>query len=294
MKRKIFLTGGSGFIGSNLKAALGGQYNVYAPTSRAVDLTDTAAVEMYLRTHRFDAIIHTAYYTPIRVNPAEEMHQNLTMYFNLSRFQHLFGRLFCIGSGAEYGRESMHPMMKEEEFQTNIPRDTYGFTKYTISAAAAQSPNIYILRLFGCFGKYENWRNRFFPNTIYRARFGIDIVIRQKIFFDYLYVNDFAEILRTFIEAKRIPHKQFNVCTGAPIDVTDIARRIIEASGNTRVRVRAKKRGYGREYSGDNSRLLSFIPTLQFTPLEAAIPELYAWYSGRAKQVTKRILRKDY
>ena len=57
---KILITGGSGFIGRNLIKGLNKDYDVFSPTSKELDLTNSDAVEFYLRNKYFDYIIHTA------------------------------------------------------------------------------------------------------------------------------------------------------------------------------------------------------------------------------------------
>ena len=56
---RVYLTGASGFVGSNLVRVLGGAHGAELFTER-VDVTDAAAVERSVREFRPDAIVHAA------------------------------------------------------------------------------------------------------------------------------------------------------------------------------------------------------------------------------------------
>lgn len=59
--KKMFLTGGSGMVGRNLlEHAAISDWDVYAPTSRELDLTDSRSVLEYIERVKPDIIVHTA------------------------------------------------------------------------------------------------------------------------------------------------------------------------------------------------------------------------------------------
>ena len=185
--KKILITGGSGFIGHNLVEALSGTYRVYCPTSSQLNLLDEAKVYAYCRRHRFDTVIHAATHNATRVSPKDlkmVFYNNVRMYLTLARCQKYFGRMFYFGSGAQYDMKHYVPRMREEYFDTYMPADDYGFSKYIMSRYTDVSKNIYDLILFGIFGKYEDWRIRFISNTICHALYGMDLTMNQNVYFD--------------------------------------------------------------------------------------------------------------
>jgi len=94
--------------------------------------------------------------------------------------------------------------------------------------------------------------------------------------FDYLYIKDLVKLTMWFIE-NNARHKAYNVCTGQPVALTELARIVAQVSGrNTNVSVMTE--GMGPEYSGDNSRMLTEMGGYQFWDLEGSIRDLYAWY----------------
>jgi GDP-L-fucose synthase len=186
------------------------------------------------------------------------------------------------GSGAEYERAQLPPRVSEDYFDTRVPRDAYGFSKYICAKYIERSEQILNLRLFGVFGAYEDYTVRFISNACCRALKGLPIVLRQDVMFDYLYVKDLARITNWFIE-NDARDKAYNVCSGRPVALSDLARLISQVSaevsgGKSSPRVSVLNEGMGPEYSADNSRMLAEMGGYQFWDLRDSIRDLYAWY----------------
>ena len=125
----ILITGSNGFIGRNIREHLQKKFKkIHAPKRENLNLLDTEAVETYIKNNKFDAIIHCC----VTLTSTE---QNLKMYFNLERLTNFFGKLICIGSGAEFDKRNYVPKMSEEYFNKYIPEksDIYGYSKYLIA-----------------------------------------------------------------------------------------------------------------------------------------------------------------
>ena len=293
--RKILITGGSGFIGHNLKELLKKDFKIFAPSSKQLDLTDANKVLKYLKKNKFDTVIHCAVYMVTRnskKDPAKELRLNLRMFINLTRGAKYFNRMFYFGSGAEYDMQNYKNRMNESYFGENIPQDDYGFAKYISAKYIECFDNIYDLRLFGIFGKYEDWEIRFISNAICKVIHNMDIIIKQNVFFDYLYIKDLAKIIIKLIKLKKLPYKHYNICTGRTIDLLTIAKNIRDISGKN-IKIIVKKPGLKQEYSGNNKRLLDLIGRFNFTPIEKSIGELYTWYLKNKKIVNKKKLLID-
>lgn len=293
--KKILITGGSGFIGKNLKESLGKEFKIFAPSSKQLNLLDYSQVQNYLKKHKFDDVIHSAAYMVTRnssKDPTLELGYNLRMYFNLARANNLYKRMFYFGSGAEYDMRHYRPKMSEEYFDTHVPMDDYGFAKYIMAKFTQHLDNVYDLKLFGIFGKYEDWQIRFISNACCKAVFSMDITIKQNVYFDYLYIGDLAKIMKKFLKFKKIPYKHYNICTGETVDLLSIAKIVKEISGK-KISIVVKKRGLKKEYSGDNKRLLKLLENFRFTPLKESIGELYNWYEDNKKIIDKSKLLFD-
>lgn len=282
---KVLITGGSGFIGRNLAEDFAGHYDLHAPTSGQLDLLNDATVRDYLAEHKFDVVVHSA---TTRSNrrlgaPPDMLDRNCRMFFNLARNERLFGKMIYFGSGAEYDRRNLPPRVSEDYFDTSVPSDPYGFSKYICAKYAEHRPNIINLRLFGVFGKYEDWSVRFISNACARAVCGLPILIRQNVVFDYLYVQDLAKIVAQFIESSP-SCRTLNVCTGTPHGLVELAGIVGDVSAK-KPEVRCLKEGLGAEYTASNLRLRKEIPEITFEPIRTSIESLYQWYRGHAGEL---------
>jgi GDP-L-fucose synthase len=272
---------------------LGERYSIVAPTSAELNLLDQDCVAEYLRAGCFDVVVHTA---TTRANrrmgaAADLLDRNCRMYFNLAHNPTLFGKMLHFGSGAEYSRAGLPAKVSESYFDARIPADPYGFSKYICSKHAATTDNIFVLRLFGVFGKYEAWDVRFVSNACARAVKGLPIVIRQNVRFDYLYVSDLAELLAWFIENE--PHeKAYNVCRGESYSLLELAGMVAEASGSN-PEIKVRNQTMGPEYSANPARMLDEMCGFRFREMSACIRELYDWYKAHADCIDVEQLRYD-
>lgn len=290
---KVLITGASGFIGRNLAEHLSGHYDVSAPSSAELNLVDASAVRTYLCAHRFDVVVHAA---TTRSNrrvgaPADLLDRNCRMFFNIARNAGLFGKMISFGSGAEYDRRNLPPHVTEDYFDTSVPADPYGFSKYICAKYIEQAENILNLRLFGVFGKYEDYAVRFISNACCRALQGLPIVIRQDVVFDYLYIEDLAKITSWFIEHEP-RHKAYNVARGKGVTLTELARIVAEVSGqNPKILVRQP--GSAAEYTADNGLMLAEIGDYRFREFADSIRELCSWYASNQERIDADSLRFD-
>jgi UDP-glucose 4-epimerase len=281
---RLLITGGSGFIGRNLAEQLASTYEVLAPSSAELDLLNEQAVRDYLDAHKFDVIVHAATTRSNRrlAAPPDMLDRNCRMFFNLVRNlvpnQERFGKMIHFGSGAEYDRIQVPGRVREDYFDTRVPRDAYGFSKYICAKYIERSDRIVNLRLFGVFGAYEDYTVRFISNACCRALKELPIVLRQDVVFDYLYVKDLVKITNWFIE-NDVRDKAYNVCSGRSVALTELARLISQVSGSkSSPNVSVLNEGMAPEYSADNSRMVAEMGGYQFWDLQDSISDLYAWY----------------
>jgi len=289
MKRKILILGANGFMGRNLKEFLEKEkdlYEIYAPTSREFDIPDEQAVKEQLHKKYYNVILHAAVYNP-RVDsnkdPSKELDKNLRMFFNFKRYKSLFGKMLYFGSGAEFDKRGEISMVNEEDAGNGIPVTDYGLYKYIINNSIQHNENIYNLRLFGLFGKYENWKRTFISGACCKALKNLPITIRQNVYFDYLYIDDFCKIVKWFIDHD-VKHRAYNVTSGKRIDLLTISNILKEVS-QKKLPIYVCKEGLANEYSASNQRLLNEMGSFAFTPMEDAIRKLYVWYKNHEEDI---------
>lgn len=284
---KILITGGNSFIARSLFEELKDKYTVASYNSKELNLLDSSKVFDCIKDNSFDIVIHTANYDAAPAfstkDPAMVLENNLRMFFNIVRCKDYFDKMIYLGSGAEFNRENWVPGMKEDYFDQYVPSDQYGFSKYLMTRYTALNSNIFNLRLFGVFGKYDDWRYRFVPNACVRAALDLPIVINQNLFFDYLYIDDLVKIVEWCINNK--PRKNiYNVCTGKVYDLKTLAEKVVKISGKD-LEIKIKTEGMGREYSGNNLMLLEELNGFEFIPIDESIKLLIKWYDENKRNI---------
>ena len=292
--KNILLTGGSGFIGRNIiESKLAEKYKIYSPSHDELDVLKEKSVESFFRTNRIDIVIHAAVKPGHRNanDPTNLFYSNTRMFFNLERMEKYYEKMLVIGSGAIYDMRFYLPKMVEHQYLNHIPVDEHGFCKYVCEKVIEKSESIYDLKIFGIFGKYEDYSIRFISNMICKALFDLPLTIKQDRIFDYLYINDLIPILDFFIENK-IEEKSFNITPDKRYTLVNIAKLVLEIMEKDLPIIVAEE-GYGLEYSGDNSLLRSKMKNLLFTDIEDAIKELCLWYNTSKESINIESLKVD-
>lgn len=295
---RVLVTGGGGFIGRNLVEHLSRDHEVLAPSRMELDLTDPGALDAWFRKHEVDAVVHGAVRPGHRnaADPSRQLWTNLRMFFGLMRNADRFGRLVFLSSGAVYGITRPLDRVTEDEFGAAVPSDDHGLSKYAIGqylsqAYRAGAADVVELRLFGVFGKHEDYAIRFVSNAICKCLFDLPITLRQDRTFSYLYVKDLGPIVERFLVG---PHAEvaYNVVPDWTDDLLDLAVRVRARSGKELPIVLGAP-GKGLPYCASNARLRAEQPDLRFTPVDEAIADLYDWYADDLSVVDRSALLVD-
>jgi len=276
---KILVTGGNGFIGRNIKESyLSQKYTIVAPSRQELDCSDDKSVETFFKKSSFDVVIHSAAKAGHRnaIDTSNLFLTNSRMMFNLLKYQDSWGKLLNMGSGAIYDMQNYIPKMNENYFGTHIPKDEHGYNKYIFGKMLPSLNHVYDFRIFGIFGKYEDYAIRFISNAICKAIFDLPITLRQNRTFDYLDINDLMPILDHFIMHNPI-EKSFNITPDNSIELLQIAQ-LVKSISQKDIEIKVAQDGLGMEYSGNNSLLHREMNDLKFTPIQTSIEDLYNWY----------------
>jgi GDP-L-fucose synthase len=287
---KILITGASGYIGKNLKEKLEKKHKLFTPCHKELNLTDENEVKKYLKEKRVDVVIHSAVVGGSRKEEYENrmFFENMRMFFNLVRNKRYYKKMINLGSGAEYDKRSPIIKVNEEDFDRRVPADDYGYYKYLCSKYIEQTKGIINLRIFGIFGKYEDYRYRFISNAICRNIFNMPIVINQNVEFDYLYIDDFVNIIEYFV-GNNVKHRFYNIGTGKKIDLIKLAE-IINKVSKKQSKVIVKNKVLNNEYTCNNSRLKKEMKNICFTNINEAISNLYKWYLENKENIAKEVI----
>ncbi|MBI3520074.1 MAG: NAD(P)-dependent oxidoreductase, partial [Bacteroidetes bacterium] len=174
---------------------------------------------------------------------------------------------------------------------THIPKDEHGYNKYIFGKLLPGLNHVYDFRIFGIFGKYEDYAIRFISNAICKSLFDLPITLRQNKKFDYLYINDLMPVLEHFIDNDP-SEKAFNITPDHSVELLKVAQ-LVKAISKKDIDINVAQEGLGMEYSGDNSLLRTEIKSLNFTPLERSVEELYDWYLKNINNLNKDLLISD-
>jgi UDP-glucose 4-epimerase len=290
----ILITGAQGFVGKNLKEYFKkNKDQILSPLEKDLNLTDPVSVKNYFNNNNIEYIIHSASTEPRNKQyPKDVCEKNLKMFFNILKYKSKDSNMINLGSGSEYSRAYWIPQMKEEYFDQHIPEDGHSYAKYIISKTIELSNNkITNLRIFGIFGKYEDYTNKFISNCIVKNLCGLPIKINQNVIYDYIYIKDFCRIVEYLINNKTT-NSTMNVTPTDSIDLVSI-NSYIQSILSINSSIEIMNEGYGKEYTGSNSTLLRNLGNFDFTPIKKSIEELINYYKENMSLINHDALIED-
>jgi nucleoside-diphosphate-sugar epimerase len=293
LNKKILITGSSGFIGKNLAEYLTPRFALLTPSHKDLDLLSQSNVHKFFLKNDIDTVIHCANLGGTRKTLANRnvIEKNTRMFFNLAENRDHFTKLINLGSGAEYNKNRNLQRISETEFGKDIPLDEYGFSKYIISKYIEETENMYCLRLFGIFGKYEDYEFKFISNAIVKNLFHMPITIRQNVNFSWIYVEDLLKILEHFLEHDP-KYSTYNLTPSSSIDLLSITH-LINSNSQFKSEIRVENDGLNLEYTGDNARLIDEIGNFSFTTMKSSIKNLIEYYSSILPLIDPEKIQKD-
>ena len=267
MKKRVLLTGGTGFIGRNIKDYLNTVCDLYVPMRDELNLLDEKLVRDYISRNEIEIIVNSANPNPVKndLDKQDKMFEDsIRIFLNLFRAQDCYEMMYTIGSGAEYDKSKDAILVTEDEETRSLPYDSYGLAKNTINQIISSSPKQCNLRIFGCYGPTD-FESKFITHAIRCCLNNQDITIRQDCYFDYLHVYDLGKIIGFFIN--HTPnYRSYNVCTGTRVrlsEIADVVRKELKSDS----KIVILKDGLNYEYTASNHRLINEIGKYDFIPL---------------------------
>lgn len=301
-KKRILVTGGAGFIGSNFCNAQSGAYDVVAldnlllgdpahllPTVTFVkgDATERATLE---RLGAFDAIIHFA-----GTSSAPMFHADLVDAYRNSILSFLEVLAFARRSGTKkilfastsslYGNTT--PPLTED--QPPIPTNHYSVTKITMEHIGAcfhhTHPEIDVVgfRFMSVYGPHEEHKG-IYANLISQFVWAMSRDERPIIYGDGTQTRDFTNvadivqgITRAMEAEKRLGFAVFNIGTGTAVTVNELVTVINAVFGTTiapRYIANPVKENYIQTQQADITKIRSILGYTPSVSLEDGIRRL--------------------
>ncbi|CAG1010403.1 GDP-L-fucose synthase [Anaerolineales bacterium] len=186
-KIKILLTGGSGMVGRNILEQPGiGEFELLAPHSSELDLRNYNTVQMYLRKHQPDMVIHAAgKIGGIQANmrePVAFLLDNLDMGRNIiwASYQAGIKRMINLGSSCMYPRNHSEPLREEMVLKGELESTNEGYALAKIITMRlceyihSEDNNFQYKTLIPCnlYGRYDKFSPRYshlIPSIIHKV-----------------------------------------------------------------------------------------------------------------------------
>jgi len=191
----VLILGSNGFIGRELceffrsddtfRLTSCGREDVNLTDSKSVDEFFSRSGDGYDGNDGYDVVINSCSIGGSRLIKDDEkvFHQNIMTFENVMRNRNKFKMLFYFGSGAS-SRD-----------------DHYGNSKNVIEKLSLVYDNVYILRIYNCFGKSE-LDTRFIKSCIRSCKSGEIFTIETDMYFDFFYVGDLFKVIKNLIRFK--------------------------------------------------------------------------------------------
>jgi GDP-L-fucose synthase len=169
---KMLLTGGRGMVGSNIREhANAAQWEIVAPSSRDLDLTDAAATASFIKSEQPDIIVHAAGRVggiqANMANPVAFLDQNTSMGRNVIMGAHAAGvsRLINLASTCIYPRAAPNPLVEEAVLTAPLEPTNEGYALAKIMALRLcqyirhETPAMQYKTLIPCnlYGRYDSF-----------------------------------------------------------------------------------------------------------------------------------------
>jgi len=297
---KILITGGNGFLGSNLVEYILNKKNDILVISKnsnnikhllnRIEFIEYDSINYFNYENKIlkfspDIIIHCAWDGGGKyedVNDTNQIYKNLSTSLSLLEIinKQTTKPLFIgFGSVVEYG------FLKEKAYEDQIenPVNFYGLSKNTfkkISELYCQQNNIDWLWIRPCYvyGP-KDIPSRLIPNIISKLLKNEQLILNScDTIIDYMYIDDFCEALYKLIITKSLG--VYNVCSGEEYSIKSVIHEIHNIMGleNNIIFNPSLDRKFSSKYNGcSNTKLLNSTKMTNLTSLNEGLKQTIHW-----------------
>lgn len=319
--KEVLITGGLGFIGSNLTIELvrrgahvtivdnmlprqgGNLFNIHDVKDRVrVNISDVRnELSMNHLVQGMDYIFHLAgqvNHVDSMRNPVQDLEINcrgtLVLLEALRQFNRSAKVIFA-GTRGEYGASVKLPV--DEDHPTN-PKGIYAVTNLTAEKMILVYDDIYgipgaCLRITNTYGpRHQMMHDEYgvFNWFIRKAMDNEDIPVfgDGRILRDFLYVDDLVECMLAVAQTENAYGEVFNIGSGIPVSFVDLAKTIVGVAGSGRAIfaefTRERKEVEPGDYYADITKIKNVTGWKPTTALEDGIKKTIEFYRTFKKE----------
>lgn len=304
MKKRVLVTGASGFVGANLARRLldeGHEVHLLLRSgyqswrvgdlgghthNHEVALTDKVQLDRIVGEIHPEWVFHLAVYGAYSEQRdwRQMVQANVVSTGNLldACMQTGFDAFINTGSSSEYGFKNTAP--KEDDFLE--PNSHYAVTKAAATLhcafmARAHDLPLATLRLYSAYGPFEDPK-RLIPALLIKGLEGrFPPLVSADIARDYVYVGDVCDAyIRAASAADRFRGEIFNVATGVQVrlgEIVDIVRTLLEIQAQPQWGTMPAREWDTSIWVGDSVKILREVKWSPVHSLKSGLEEFIAW-----------------
>ena len=251
-RKKVLLTGATGFLGKNVVPVLSEEYEVIGVGSEW-DLRDQQAVDNLFFEFDFDVIVHAAGSVggilANRENPGKFMYENLIMGANLIEAARQFGvdKFVLLGTVCAYPKFTPVPF-EEKQIWNGYPEETnapYGIAKKALMKLLEtyneqyemNCVNLIPVNMYGPHDHFNLTSSHVIPalilkfyNAMKEGKRKVTIWGTGEASREFLYAPDCAEAISLAIQ-KDVEPEPINIGTGTEVKIKDLVVEIAQQMG---------------------------------------------------------------
>jgi len=309
----IFITGGSGLIGTHLRKLLLAQGATVISLARSYhfeplgdiqiegDIRDPALLEEIFARYRPSHLVHLAA-QPIVGDALDDAGTtfdiNIRGTWLLLEAAYKYEKLLSIiiaSSDKAYGQHRVQPYREDFKLNAQYPYDIskQAAEQLALSYYHTHGMPVCITRCGNTFGAYDLNFSRIIPGTIISCLNDEDIIIRSsgQPRRCYVYAEDVADAYLRLLKApqEQVIGQAFNIGNSEAISVLDMVKRIQHAIPGSRSKLVIQDHAFGEieHQSLDCTKIASAVDWRPVTPPNKALRETISWYEDNLSSLPK-------
>jgi len=316
--KSVLVTGGAGFIGSNIaEALLTRGYRVVILDDLSTgkmdnvldikvndnlkfikgDILESGLLRSIIKSENINIISHQAAVSSVSksiADPVMTMETNVAGTTNLFHIAAEYGckRIVFASSSSIYGDA---PELPKKESMTPCPKSPYAMSKAAKEMLGSVFSGIYGteivgLRYFNVYGRRQDPASDYaavIPKFIAKALENEPIPIEGDggQTRDFIYIDDVVNANLKALTGSSISGSVFNVANGERTSILELAKTIIEVTGsNSEIVFKPPRIGDIRDSVGDTEHAQKNLGYRKTYDIRRGLAETIAWYRERARK----------